>query len=602
MSLEAGTGGATHQLDGVALTAQNPINFQDSAEIDITNSAAGNLQFALKSSSISDVKLASNYSGIGVCTNQVVTALNDNAAPTCSNVAVAMFSSQAQNSVLAGPTLGAGVPNFRALTDDDVPDGITLANITQITTRPHSSLQSIGADDHHPQVHALVGTEHTASALTAGQVVRATGASTFAWQQLNFSDLQGTASDAQLASNYSGVGTCTNQFVRALNDNAAPTCATVALSTDTSGNYVANLTGGNGIAITGTPGEGWTPTVDVDLLAAEDSIGAISNNAGLELAGAASDKLALLQGCQDGEILKWEETGGLWQCATDATGGAGGGYDTLKGDTGTATRTGTEALKVAGTASEISTSAADGTDDTVTLSLDSTVAQTDVAKTFTALQTFRDTTIEFTDDVDASKKLSLQLSSIAAATTRTWTAPNASGEVSLLGQTIEDTELASNYSGVGACTNQVVTATNDNAAPTCANVSSAMISDGVVSSADLAAPNKTQQFCYTFFDTGTDLPATLDVPSVWMNRARALTLTEVRCEINAGSASINLQRDDGTLANVLSSDLACSTAGANGTLSTAEDNVAIGDNLDHVTVSVGASLRRLNVCVTYTVD
>lgn len=34
--------------------------------------------------------------------------------------------------------------------------------------------------------------------------------------------------DSVLASSYSGVGPCTNQFVRTLNDNAAPTCATVA--------------------------------------------------------------------------------------------------------------------------------------------------------------------------------------------------------------------------------------------------------------------------------------------------------------------------------------------------------------------------------------
>jgi hypothetical protein len=35
----------------------------------------------------------------------------------------------------------------------------------------------------------------------------------------------------------------------------------VALGTDTTGNYVAGLTQGNGISITGTAGEGWSPTV-----------------------------------------------------------------------------------------------------------------------------------------------------------------------------------------------------------------------------------------------------------------------------------------------------------------------------------------------------
>lgn len=37
----------------------------------------------------------------------------------------------------------------------------------------------------------------------------------------------------------------------------------IALGTDTSGNYVAGLTQGTGISVTGTAGEGWTPTVSL---------------------------------------------------------------------------------------------------------------------------------------------------------------------------------------------------------------------------------------------------------------------------------------------------------------------------------------------------
>lgn len=40
----------------------------------------------------------------------------------------------------------------------------------------------------------------------------------------------GQVSDGNLANNYSGVGTCTNQFARVLNDNAAPTCAAVDIA------------------------------------------------------------------------------------------------------------------------------------------------------------------------------------------------------------------------------------------------------------------------------------------------------------------------------------------------------------------------------------
>jgi hypothetical protein len=56
-----------------------------------------------------------------------------------------------------------------------------------------------------------------------------------AWAAVAFSDVTGTVSDAQLASNYSGTGSCANQFVRAVNDNAAPTCAAVSLAADVTG-------------------------------------------------------------------------------------------------------------------------------------------------------------------------------------------------------------------------------------------------------------------------------------------------------------------------------------------------------------------------------
>ncbi|MHC1591769.1 MAG: autotransporter outer membrane beta-barrel domain-containing protein [Candidatus Helarchaeales archaeon] len=48
----------------------------------------------------------------------------------------------------------------------------------------------------HDQVHDITGADHTAAGLTAGHVIRATGATTFAWQQLQHSDLGGVgASD-----------------------------------------------------------------------------------------------------------------------------------------------------------------------------------------------------------------------------------------------------------------------------------------------------------------------------------------------------------------------------------------------------------------------
>ena len=59
-------------------------------------------------------------------------------------------------------------------------------------TVAHSSLGSIGANDHHAQAHVLSGADHTASDLTAGQVLRASGASTFGWAAIQDGDLPGT--------------------------------------------------------------------------------------------------------------------------------------------------------------------------------------------------------------------------------------------------------------------------------------------------------------------------------------------------------------------------------------------------------------------------
>lgn len=46
--------------------------------------------------------------------------------------------------------------------------------------------------------------------------------------------------------------------------NATISANSVALGTDTTGNYVASLTAGNGISITGSAGEGWAPTVSIN--------------------------------------------------------------------------------------------------------------------------------------------------------------------------------------------------------------------------------------------------------------------------------------------------------------------------------------------------
>ena len=136
--------------------------------------------------------------------------------------------------------------------------------------------------------------------------------------------------------------------------------------------------------------------------------------------------------------------------------------------------------------------------------------------------------------------------------------------------------------------------------PPIANVSGTLRNDGT-GSLTWDHNQLVDQFTYTFFDLTTDLPATLDVPSIYVNRARAIHITEVYCEADtADGAVVNLTNAGDT---VLDGDLTCTTAGATSTsFVSGKDAVALNAKLSHVMVSVQAGLKRLNVVVKYTVD
>lgn len=76
-------------------------------------------------------------------------------------------------------------------------DAVTnTGNADSYHTHAHSATTGQTADDHHNQQHDLDSTsDHSASGLTAGQVLRATGATTFAWQSLDHDDLAGVGTD-----------------------------------------------------------------------------------------------------------------------------------------------------------------------------------------------------------------------------------------------------------------------------------------------------------------------------------------------------------------------------------------------------------------------
>ena len=79
-----------------------------------------------------------------------------------------------------------------------------------------------------------------------------------------------------------------NSFTAVVGDDThahtGATLSAIALGTDTTGNYVAGVTAGTNIVVSGTAGEGWSPTVTVD--SSPTFTGLITGSGGAELSGA----------------------------------------------------------------------------------------------------------------------------------------------------------------------------------------------------------------------------------------------------------------------------------------------------------------------------
>src|SRR5262249_26713010 len=62
--------------------------------------------------------------------------------------------------------------------------------------------------------------------------------------------------------------------------------------------------------------------LSIDLLSSSSSAGLNSSRSGLELNIGAGSKpqLSLLQGCSNGQVLKWDSVNGVWACGSDIGG------------------------------------------------------------------------------------------------------------------------------------------------------------------------------------------------------------------------------------------------------------------------------------------
>lgn len=110
------------------------------------------------------------------------------------------------------------------------------------------------------------------------------------------------------------------------------------------------------------------------------------------------------------------------------------------------------------------------------------------------------------------------------------------------------------------------------------------------------------------------LATTDDYPAIWLNDTeRTLTITQVTCKSDAGTPTINLQRDDGSAANIFTTAMTCDitptgTDGTDGILTSAGSQFVSGENilspghwLGFLSVTPGGVAKMVTVSIKMTV-
>jgi len=94
-----------------------------------------------------------------------------------------------------------------------------------------------------------------------------------------------------------------------------------------------------------------------------------------------------------------------------------------------------------------------------------------------------------------------------------------------------------------------------------------------------------------------------DQRMIYLNVVGPMTINSVTCFSDAGTPSINLQRDDGAPANILTSNLSCSTTGVtSSSIAGSESVLNLNDKIDFVMVSAGGTAKRVTVAIKATVN
>ncbi|MEM5875421.1 MAG: hypothetical protein QXW01_02335 [Candidatus Aenigmatarchaeota archaeon] len=121
-------------------------------------------------------------------------------------------------------------------------NNVTLAKINQTSCPVGFALRVIGGGTYECiQINATAGVGNVSGSGTTNALAYWTGSSTIG--SLSFGN--------------------SGQFLKSQGANNQPVWETIYLGTDTEGDYIKNITAGTGIVVSGTPGEGWIPTISL---------------------------------------------------------------------------------------------------------------------------------------------------------------------------------------------------------------------------------------------------------------------------------------------------------------------------------------------------
>jgi len=121
--------------------------------------------------------------------------------------------------------------------------------------------------------------------------------------------------------------------------------------------------------------------------------------------------------------------------------------------------------------------------------------------------------------------------------------------------------------------------------------------------ADLPTPQNTRTICYVAGadnSTGAALTTNDTQKSFFNNMIGNMTITAAKCQVDAGSVTMNVQKNN--LVSAVTTSVACtSTPGTWQSLTVSGSSLALGDSLD-LSITAATTAKRLTVCVAGTVN